>query len=160
MRTREGLTYGIFSAVIPGWIFPGTTIVQANTDPPHVSKVISLVIEEVRRLKEKGVTRQEISAAKRAMIARFAGIFENLHDALSATAFLEYRGRPLDFYVRYRERLASLKFKVINNAASNFLDPSELRILVAGNREKVKEAKPPLSRFGLVKEIPLRDPFK
>ncbi len=160
VRTEEGLTYGIFSYVIPGWVFPGTTIVQASTDPPNVSRVIELVREEVQLLAEKGVTLQEIDAAKKSMIARFAGFFEDLHDTLTATALLEYRGRPLDFYATYRKRLGALTPEEINRAARAFLKPGELKILIAGDLKAIEGAKPPLSRFGPVRVLPLRDPLK
>ena len=164
IRTREGLTYGIVSYVIPGWIFPGTTIVQSSSKPENVLKVVELTLEEIKKLWSSGLTEKELAETKATMIARFAGRFEDLHDSLLGTAYLEYRGRPLDFYRTYRRRINSLSLREVNEAARTFLDPSRIRILVVGDMAKIREGgkKSGLApeKFGKVTELPVRDPMK
>ena len=164
VRVQEGLTYGIAAHVVPGWMFPGTVIVQFNTDAPRAAHALAITVEEIARIAAQGLPEDELAATKQTMIARFAGMFEDLHGALAGLAMLEYQGRPPDFYTTYVEKIRAVTSADIAARAAAFMKPGDLRVLIAGNPEKFKEGaakdKIALEAFGPLTELPIRDPMK
>jgi zinc protease len=164
VRVKEGLTYGITSQVVPGWMFPGTVVVQFNTDAPRAARALALTMDEISRLAAQGLPEVELALTKQTMTARFAGMFESLHGALVGLAMLEYQGRPLDFYTTYVEKIRAVTNAQIAAAAADFLKPKEMRILIAGDLAKFKagaeKEKLALESFGPLVELPIRDPMQ
>ncbi len=164
VRVQEGLTYGITSSIVPGWRFPGTAIVQFNTDAPRAARALAITMEEIRRLAEHGLPEDELALTTHTMIARFAGTFEDLHGALAAIATLQHEGRPLDYYTTYVERIRGVTRADIEKAAGEFLKPEHIRVLIAGDPEKFTDGaardKIALDAFGPLTELPIRDPME
>ncbi len=164
LRTQKGLTYGIVSHVVPGWIFPGTTIVDASAKPENVAQVIAVTVEEIDRLWKHGLSEEELDQAKETIIARFAGRFEDLHASLTGLGELQYRGRALDYYSTYRTEIRAVSLDAVCRAAKEFLRPDALRILVVGDIEAIRagaaRASIRLEDFGPVSVVDVRDPMK
>jgi predicted Zn-dependent peptidase len=63
VRERQGLVYSIYSGNA-AFRDCGLFYIYAGTEPAHFSKVLGLVIEELRKLKRSGVTADELARAK------------------------------------------------------------------------------------------------
>ena len=164
VRVQEGLTYGIASFVAPGWKFPGTVFIQFNTDASRAARALAITMEEIERLAAHGLPEDELASTVETMVARFAGAFEDLHGALAAIARLEHEGRPPDYYTTYVARLRALTRAEIAQAAKKFLKPGEIRVLIAGDPDKLREGAAKdgiaLETFGPLKELPIRNPME
>jgi len=63
VRERQGLVYSIYSGNA-AFRDSGLFYIYAGTEPAHFSKVIRLVIQELRKLRRSGVTADELARAK------------------------------------------------------------------------------------------------
>jgi predicted Zn-dependent peptidase len=63
IREKQGLAYSVFSDLTP-YRDTGCLIVYAGTSPASAPRVVSSIIQEFRRIKEDGVSREELRRAK------------------------------------------------------------------------------------------------
>jgi zinc protease len=120
------------------------------------------VLDEVRKIRDEGVSEEELSIAKDAAIDSFPGRFPDEAAVAATYANDEYVGRPPDFWIRYRERVKALTKEDIQRVAREYVDPSKLAVLVVGDLEAIRkgdEKRPAaFDAFGTVRELPLPDP--
>ena len=137
IRQREGLSYGIRSYLGAS---PkdqrGSLIVQAIAAPQNIEKLESVFLEEIQRVLNDGFTAEELAAAKsgylqtlqvnRAQDRRLAGI-------LASRLFQE---RTLIWDEQFENKIAALTNDEILIALRQYLDPTKLIIMKAGNFAK------------------------
>jgi predicted Zn-dependent peptidase len=63
VRERQGLVYSIYSG-IQAYRDTGVLYISAGTDAPNFSKVLKLILKEVRDLKKDGIRSEELRRAK------------------------------------------------------------------------------------------------
>jgi predicted Zn-dependent peptidase len=63
IREERGLAYSVYSTMAP-YSDTGYLLVSAGTRPPHVEQVVSLILEETRRLQQLQVTDEELARVK------------------------------------------------------------------------------------------------
>lgn len=63
IREEQGLVYSIYS-YLSSYMNAGLFTIYAGMNPEHLSKVINLIVEEVRKLKKDGIKEEDLNKSK------------------------------------------------------------------------------------------------
>jgi zinc protease len=158
LREEKGYTYGATSALDArqhrGDWSASTSVRTEVTDP-----ALRDLLEEIRQLREIPVSDQELSDAKRSMVASFALSLESPAQLLNLYLTQWRYKLPADYWDRYAERVMTVTKDQIQATARQYLAQDRLQIVVVGDPEQVTE---PLKKLGPVEaydENGLRVPF-
>jgi zinc protease len=150
IRSDMGLTYGIFGGVDDQYNYPGVFSIGTFTKLKSTAKAISAIIDEIKLVKEKGVTEEELKIAKESYFNKFVFNFDTKGEIVARKMVYEYYGLPLDFLEQARDKIEKVTVADVNSVAQKYLHPEKLVILVAGKEEDFDQ---PLSIFGDVNKI-------
>jgi len=150
IRVNRGLTYGISSGFAP-MRADGSFLVSTFTKTETTQEIIQVTLDELKKLREEGMTREELRHAQ-TYLAGLYPLRNETNDALaSSLAELAMNGQGPDWIEHYRERVRAVTLVQANEVAQTFLYPEPPVLVVVG---RARELKKPLATFGKVKVIP------
>ncbi len=95
IREERGLAYSVYSAV-NGFADTGFLVISAATNPKSSAEVVSLVVEELRDLRDQGPTESELDVAREHLKGSLMLSLESTSSRMSNLARQEiYHGRQL-----------------------------------------------------------------
>lgn len=134
VRQQEGLSYGIGSGVSARHRDHRTDFtLYAITNPQNVDRLLEVINEEIKLLREKGVTQEELARAKDSFLQ--GERVRRAEDSSLAAQLLGsmFNGRTLQFSAEHEKRIASVTLEEVNRAIVDYLNPTNLVIGVAGD---------------------------
>lgn len=132
VRERLGLAYTV-RADEERYRDTGYTYVRAGLEPKNVNKAIAVIVKEIDRLKEKGITKRELADAKMHLRGAMTLSLEN-----SSTVANWYANEAL-FYDKIEspeEWLAEIDAVIaedVLHVAKQIFKPNQLRVAIVGN---------------------------
>jgi zinc protease len=151
IRTREGLTYGVYSSFPTGSLVPSLFRVSLQTRNENIPRAIAAILEEMRRLQREPVSSEELERAKEAIVNSFVFRFSSRFGTLTRLLMLEIAGEPADFYDTLLDRYRRLTPDDIQRAARQYLRPEASTVVVVGDAPTFEAA---LAPFGPVRHLP------
>lgn len=131
VREKAGLAYYAYSSLHAG-IGPGSWEVNAGVNPGNVQKASGLIVEELKRFVQVGVTEDELADSKANFIGRLPLSLESNGGVAGALLNIERHDLGLDHYLRYADLVNEVTRDDVLNTARKFIDPDRLAIAVAG----------------------------
>lgn len=131
VREKSGLAYYAYSSLSAG-IGPGSWEVNAGVNPQNVKKALDLIVDELRRFIQEGVTADELADSKANFIGRLPLSLESNGGVANALLNIERHSLGLDYYRRYEGLVKEVSQDDVLNSARKFVDPDKLAIAVAG----------------------------
>lgn len=131
VREKAGLAYYAYSSLNAG-IGPGSWEVSAGVNPSNVGKATDLIVDELKRFVQKGVTEDELADSKANFIGRLPLSLESNGGVAGALLNIERHNLGLDYYLRYADLVNEVTCDDVLNTARKFIDPDKLAIAVAG----------------------------
>lgn len=131
VREKAGLAYYASSSLSAG-IGPGTWSVSAGVNPSNVQKAADLIVSELRRFVQKGVTKQELSDSQDQYVGRLPLTLESNGGVAGALLNIERNDLGLDYYREYAGKVRAVKRRDVQAAAAKYIDPDRLVISIAG----------------------------
>jgi len=131
VREKSGLAYYAYSNLNAG-IGPGSWEVSAGVNPQNVKKATGLIVDELKRFVQDGVTKEELSDSKANFIGRLPLSLESNGGVANALLNIERHGLGLDYYLRYADLVNEVTNENVRVTARKFIDPEKLVIAVAG----------------------------
>lgn len=131
VREKAGLAYSIGSS-LSGWTDAGTWEIGAGVSPEHLPKALALILDEVTRLREGGVTEEELEDSRANYIGRLPLSLESNSGVANALLQLERFDLGLDYFQRYPVMLEKITRGDLQMAAQRWLDPQRLHVVSAG----------------------------
>ena len=131
VRDRAGLAYYAHSS-LSGGLGPGPWYVSAGVDPENVDKAIELILDELSRFIQDGVTGEELADVQNQFIGSLPLSLESNAGVASALVTMERYQLGLDYLRRYPEMIGSITRQDVLEAAHRYLDVDRLGIAVAG----------------------------
>ena len=130
LREDGGMTYGVFAYFYP-FLGERPWIVSLQTAPRDVDRAVSLALAEVRRLRETGVTADELERAKASAVGLLTLSLEDQNGQAVMLRDAELFGLGLEFPQRYAEGIRAVTAEQLLAASRAYLDPDRLvRIVV------------------------------
>lgn len=131
VREKSGLAYYASSSLSAG-TGPGSWEVSAGVNPLNVQKAADLIVSEMKRFVQKGVTAQELSDSQNNYIGRLPLSLESNGGVAGSLINIERFDLGLDYYRRYEGLVRGVTRAQVKAAAEKFIDPDKLAIAVAG----------------------------
>jgi zinc protease len=166
VRSNEGLAYSAGSGFSPGVWFPGRFRAAFQSKSRSVPYAASLVMGEISRLREGGVTAEELETIKDSLIQTFPSSFASKAQAMAIFASDEYTNRDPSYWRTYRDRIRAVTAADVQRVAREHVVPEKMIVLVVGHQPDIDlgDGKHPaklaeLAPGGRVVTLPLRDPM-
>ncbi len=163
VRSDEGLSYNQGSRFSYTWGFPGTFSGYVQTKSATVGYAISLILEEMERIRKEPVSADEMETAVSYYLESFADIFQSPQATMSNFALLEMQGKPMDYYKTYRNKFENVTKEKVLEVAKKYIYPDKMAIMIVGDWEPCNKGGDklagPLDRLGKVHRVSLRDPL-
>lgn len=139
VRSKRGWSYGAYSNVpidrrrqsFSMWTFP-----KADDAGP----CLKLELEMLHELREKGVTKQELSWAKRYLVRSHCFAIDTAAKRVGLELDRALYDLPDDYYARYLERVQAVTLEQANASLRNRLSDEDLLITVVGTESKIGES--------------------
>jgi len=149
IRTTEGLAYHAASYFTSN-VQTGLFSVVCQTKEESATEALSLLVEELERIRKNPVTDEELSRAKDAYVNSFVFHFTSPGQSVGQMVDIEFYGLPRDYLRTYISRVSAVTRDDVLRVARTYLHPERATILILGDRDKFKE---PLEKFGPVQVL-------
>jgi len=131
VREKAGLAYYASSSLRAG-IGPGVWDVSAGVNPANIHKAADLIVSELRRFVERGVTKKELSDSQENYVGRLPLSLESNGGVAGALLNIERFDLGLGYYREYAGNVRAVTRAAVHAAAAKFIDPDRLAMAVAG----------------------------
>jgi zinc protease len=153
VRTKRGLAYSTGSGITGGYTFPGNFYATASTRADKTAEALGLLISEVKRFQENGVTDAELERSRDSIVNSSLFRFTNVAAITQRAARVQLLGLEPGYYERFLERVQTISAAEVQAAAQKELRPDDFVIMVVGDPAKFDA---PLDQFGEVVTIELK----
>ena len=166
VRSDEGLAYSAGSGLSPGVWYPGRFRAAFQSKSRSVPYATSLVLGEIRKIREDGVTTEELETIKNSLVQTFPSSFASRAQSMAIFASDEYTKRDPAYWATYRDRIQAVTAADVQRVAREHLVPEKMILLVVGKQAEIDlgDEKHPvtlatLAPGGTLTTLPLRDPM-
>jgi predicted Zn-dependent peptidase len=166
VRSDEGLAYSAGSGFSFGVWYPGRFRAFFQSKSRSVPYATSLVMDEIRKLREGGVTAEELDTIKSSLVQTFPSSFASKAQSMAIFASDEYTKRDPSYWRTYRDRIRAVTAADVQRVAREHLVPEKMVVLVVGKQAEIDlgDEKHPvtlasLAPRGKVTTLPSRDPM-
>lgn len=150
IRSDEGLAYSARSRFGSSPWGYGLFIGSCQTKSGSAMRALTLLIEQIERMKTEGPSEEEVEDAKESFINRQVFDYESASRIVSRLVYYDAVGLPLDTLERDFRAYQGASLEDVRRVARENLYPDGLTILVVGNQDLFDR---PLSDFGKVNII-------
>lgn len=141
VRTRKGLAYSVWGFASVQYDRPGTFYSSALTRNEQALDTVEAVKEEIVKMREKGITQQELEESRERILNSFVFNFDSPSKIIGRQITYEQYGYPTDFAEKLLEAIKSVTVDDVNKAAKKYLDPDKMVLLGVGNSMGIDSAK-------------------
>lgn len=134
VREKRGLTYGVYSYIADkdaAEVWTGS-VASAND---RVAEAIAVIRDEWARLRDEGVTAEELENAKTYLTGAYPLRFDGNGTIASIAVGMQMDGLPTDYIANRNDMVNAVTLDEINRVAREWLDPEALTFVVVGQPE-------------------------
>ncbi len=131
VREQAGLAYYAYSRLSAG-VGPGSWYVSAGVNPANVDKAADLIVQELKRFVDEGVTAEELADSQANFIGLLPLSLESNAGVAGALLNIERYDLGLDYYRRYPDLVRAVTVDEVRETARKFIAPTQLAIATAG----------------------------
>lgn len=131
VRDEQGLAYYVYSALSPG-LENSQWSAAAGVDPGNIERALAGIVGELRRVRDAGVSNEEMADAKSYLTGRLPLTLESPGGVVDLLLMIERFSLGLDYLDRYPGLIDAQTRRHVQWAAAQHLDPDRLAIGVAG----------------------------
>ena len=132
VRSKRELAYGVWAWMIVGNHHRMPFTVGVDTKSESTVEAITIIMDELRKVREEPVTADELRRAKEGLKNSFVFNFSNPFSIASRKASYEFWGRPADYLDTYLDKVDAVTAGDILAAAKARIHPEQMSILVVG----------------------------
>ena len=137
IRNERGLAYSVRASFSAGKHI-GTFRISMQTKNRSAREAIGIAIEEIRRIREQGVTEEELDSAKTFLIGSFPIRLDTNRRIARFLARVEYLELGLDFPNRFPDLIRQVSRQDVARVARAHLHPEKLIVVMVANLDKVR----------------------
>ena len=135
IRNKRGLAYSVYSR-FSAQRYVGTFRVSMQTKNENAQEAIRIAREEIRRIREQGVTEKELQEAKDYLTGSFPLRLDTNRRVARFLARAEFFKLGLDYPDRYPELIRRVSREDIIRVARTHLRLEDLIVVIVANLEK------------------------
>ncbi len=134
VREKRGLTYGVYSYLMDrdgAQLWMGQ-VASAND---RVATTIDVIRDEWAKMRETGVTAEELENAKTYMTGAYPLRFDGNAPIANIAVEMQIEGLPTDYIATRNDQVNAVTLEQINRVARDLLNPDKLSFVVVGKPE-------------------------
>ena len=132
LRERHAYTYGAHSAF--DWRRAASPFeISTAVETAVTADALREILAEFTRIREEGVTADELSLAVSYLVGVFPVRFETTAEVAGGLANVEIFRLPSDYFFTYRDRVKAVTLADVHRVAQAHLDPGRLQVVVVGD---------------------------
>jgi zinc protease len=136
LRERMGLTYGVYSYFASS-LEPGAFQVGVQTKNESAGTVVEEILKEIRKIREEGVTEEELGDAKAYLTGSFPRRLDTMQKIVGFLSAVEFYGLGLDYIDKYPEYINAVTGDDVRRVARKYLDPENYVLVVVARQSEV-----------------------
>lgn len=137
-REKEALTYGVYTYMSTADKAP-MLAGSFSATPENFSRVKKIVKNEWQKMGDRGVSQEELVAAKEYLLASYNLRFASITDIAEILTAMQKEDLGIDFLQKRNDYIRNIKLTEVNTAAKKFFDNKNLRFITIGNKGAGKE---------------------
>ncbi len=139
LRERDGFSYGVWGGIYAGDEDPvGNVVMGAILAPQNLAKARAAFVEEVARLRDQGVTDDEVAVARKALREQEDNALADDGNLVGMLRRDRYLGRDLGWRQARRAAIAQVTAADVTRVIKQYLVPAQLTWVEAGDLAKAK----------------------
>ncbi len=131
LRDEMGLTYGTYSTFSAS-SGAGAWRASITVNPANMDTAVDALKAELEGFLTKGITAEELAAAKGSYIGRQAVGLATNDGMAGSLSSIEYYGLGLDFWSKYPTLINAITLDQVNAAARKLIAPDRAHLIIAG----------------------------
>lgn len=137
IRDSKGLAYDVRSSFSPKKEV-GSFSVSVQTKNETAGLAIKEIIKEIKRIREEGVTEEELSDAKGYLTGSFPLRIDTNAEVARILASIEFYNLGLDYPEKYKALINGITRDDVLRVARKYLDPENFVLVIVAKQEKVQ----------------------
>jgi zinc protease len=156
LRSDQGKTYSISSHIDLNRTF-GTFIASATTQHHQLTPMLRIFFDEFARLRDNGITHEELKTAKKYAIGSMAFQLEGIGNIAEKLLWLRLHNRPDSYIETYADRINDFSLDYVNQAIAQHFGAGAFIVATCGEKSQIYEG---LKEFGQVHTSSLNSSIK
>jgi zinc protease len=138
LRDKSSLAYALDFMATPN-LDPGYIGVYMGTHPDKLEKAIDAVLRELRKVKEEGLTEEEVERGKKYLIGNFEIGLQTNGAQASQISLDELYGLGFDHYQKYSREIEKVTKEDVNRVARQYLNLEAYALAIVRPPKEKKE---------------------
>ncbi len=138
LRDRESLAYALAFMASPN-LDRGYIAVYMGTHPNKLNRAIESVLRELKKVKEEGLTEDEVERAKRYLIGNFEIGLQTNGSQANLISLDELYGIGFDHYEHYSQNIQKVKKEDVDRVAREYFQLDAYTLAIVRPPEEKKE---------------------
>jgi len=151
IREKEGLSYVVGSRLMLG-PDPGHFVLYASVEPGQSKRTLDLLLKEIERLQEAGITQEELAGAKQSLIGQFEQTMESKTARMQEMALFELYGIGYETWLQYPEAIRQVNASEVRGVIDKYINTNRIVQLILESKKPVSKNPQAASVASLKKE--------
>ena len=153
LRVKRSLTYGA-SSRFSRYMFGGVYSIDTFTKNKTITETINVVLEELKKFRERGPTKKEWQKAQNYIAGSFARSLQTPAALAAEISDIELYDFPKDYLESYIENIRAVKLADVQRVAHEYFLLDDLLLVLV---TPAQETLPAIKQYGEVSILELRD---
>lgn len=149
LREEKGYTYGVYSNLIARK-YAGPWTAGGDLRTEVTDGAMTEFLRELNRIRDEKVPDEELDAARRSVVARFALSLESPQQLIGYAITRKAYNFPADYWDKYPAQIAAIKADDVQRVARKYINPATMQVVAVGDASKIK---PVLEKYGPVETV-------
>ncbi|MCX8055990.1 MAG: insulinase family protein [Ignavibacteria bacterium] len=149
IRVKRSLTYGASSS-FQKLQQSGKFVITTFTKNETVGEVIEIILNELQKLHQSGVSDWEINKAKNYMIGDLSRQLQSPDGYINFLTQIIYYNKDINLIKNFSTLIKNTPKEKIQNAIKEYFPKNDVLILVVGDAQKIKQQ---LEKFGNIQQL-------
>jgi predicted Zn-dependent peptidase len=137
LREEKGYTYGVYSNLIARK-YAGPWTAGGDLRTEVTDGAMTEFLRELNRIRDEKVPENELEAARRSVVARFALSLESPEQLIGYAITRKAYNFPADYWDKYPGQLVAIKADDVQRVAKKYINPATMQVVAVGDASKIK----------------------
>ena len=133
IREEKGLTYGIYSGVVP-LLEASYFQVSADVKKELTGQALEETFKELKKMVDEPVPEEELEVVRQHLVGRFQASINSPFSLADRFKSIHFHGLGYEYYANYLDEILRCTPEIIYNTANQYLQPDSFSTLVVGDR--------------------------
>jgi zinc protease len=149
LREEKGYTYGVYSNVIARK-YAGPWTAGGDLRTEVTDGAMTEFLRELNRIREEKVPEDELEAARRSVVARFALSLESPQQLIGYAITRKAYNFPADYWDKYPAQIVAIQADDVERVAKKYINPGTMQVVAVGDASKIKTV---MEKYGPVEMV-------